>query len=655
MPEPVLPTSPSPLPATVASSTLTQTVASSAIAAPAVVTPPPAPVAAPVAQDEEVLQNTKVADMQLDPAMLGFILSPRYRTSQEVIRKDFGLTEDDLLLIGDLDRMVMGGKLTLEQYLLTLEDELTKIPEANRDRLYSKLLAERFVPLGSRLTPSAVDVARSEGLTLPRTGHYRIYDKPLTFSGVATEAAATAGFSIMGGPVRERLRDLVMSKMKGVRTAAQVREVLTRSIDVGGVGLDATAAENVIAAIDDILSRATVMSEEQYATWLSDQAHPRVATTPIASPVATEPVDPEIAAIQARMSAQPSQPQTELEKAIAATLGRVGYRPPDEYLSKRLRNVISSRLRDVRSQMELKQLLMRDTKVGGLGLKPDEAEGLAKQVEAAYEEFHGIIAQEEKGKIQGQLEEQKRKVEERRKQEAEEHARWFEEKIRARKTGEAQKTQVFQDLRRVMGGQTTPIDMPHPVDAKEQRMETAKFGPLVPTPPGAIQKPIMNEQGMGPGKRSPASELAPRNTPMQATPLRVSPATIKLAEASTSSRPSLDGMSYAGPQLVGLVGELKRLTVAEFRRMAKDPQEAAAKIRQKVEILGQESFEKRVEGVRAFQESPLQGAYMSLVGESFKTMRPVAALADEKRKAGGDSLSSDEIAAIVSLNGTLHF
>jgi hypothetical protein len=142
---------------------------------------------------------------------------------------------------------------------------------------------------------------------------------------------------------------------------------------------------------------------------------------------------------------------------------------------------------------------------------------------------------------------------------------------------------------------------------------------------------------------------------MQATPLRVSPATIKLAEASTSSRPSLDGMSYAGPQLVGLVGELKRLTVAEFRRMAKDPQEAAAKIRQKVEILGQESFEKRVEGVRAFQESPLQGAYMSLVGESFKTVRPVAALADKKRKAGGDSLSSDEIAAIVSLNGTLHF
>lgn len=600
---------------------------------------------APDSPEPEQPEKTKISDLNLHPTVLGFLLSSRYEASQAGIKKDFSLTDDDVLLISDLDRLAMGGKLTLEQYLLALEDELVKLPEKDRDRLYGRLLAERFVPLGDRLKPSAVEIARAESITLPRVAYHKLYDKPLTYSGVATEIATAAGFALMGGPVRERVRDLVMSKLKGIRTDAQIHEALMRGIDVGGVGLDTHAADLVTTALNDILSRATVMSEDEYANWLADQARPK--PQPV-TPSVTESEDPEIVAIQAKMAAQSQVPATQLDKAVMATVGRLNYTAPDDYLGKRLRNVISSRLRDVRNSLELKQLLMRDTKVGGLGLKADQSDALAKQIEEAYAEFHGVIAQEEKGKIEQQLEEQKRKVEERRKHEAEEHARWFEEKIRARKTGEAQQSQALENMRRVMGGQTTPIQMPtqHPVDAKEQRMETAKFGPLVPVANGAGAS---KEKPQAPVAR-PASPSAPKPTE-----LKVSPATIKLAQAASLSRPSLDGMSYAGPQLVGLVGELKRLTVAEFRRISKNPQDAATKIRQKIETLGQESFDKRVEGIRAFQESPLQGAYMALVGESFKQMRAVATIAEEKRNAGGDSLSSDEIAAIMALNSGLHF
>ncbi|MEO5927079.1 MAG: hypothetical protein ABIO72_00210 [Patescibacteria group bacterium] len=606
----------------------------------------------------------------LDRASQLFVLSETYLASVNAIKKEFSLTEDQSAFVSDLDRLVMGGQLTIEQYLLALEDEFTTLPEADRDRLYAKLLAERFVPFGDRFSPSAVEVARSEGLKLPTAGHYRIYDKPLSYSATATEVATAAGFSIMGGPVRERLRDLVMSKLKGVRTDAQVLEVMTRSLDVGGVGLDAATADRALAAMSDVLGRAKVLSEDEFANWLADQSRAKAesrsgaTSSPVissdissnSSSSSTESDDPEIAAIQAKMAAQASVPSSELDKAVAATVSRVTYHAPDEYLAKRLRNVISSRLRDVRSQLELKQLLMRDTKVGGLGLKADEADGLAKQIEDAYTEFHNVISQEEKGKIEGQLEEQKQKIEIRRKQEAEEHAKWFEEKIRARKTGEAQKTQVLENMKRIMGGQTTPLEMPvHPVDAKEQRMETEKFGPLVP----AGQASVNSKQGVASSKPVAGSSKQSVAEPNRNTPavLKVSPATMKLAEAAAASsgKPTLDGMSYAGPQLVGPIGELKKLTVAEFRRLSKNPQDAVEKIRQKIEILGQESFEKRIEGVRAFQESPLQGAYMGLVSESFKTLRPVAALADEKRKAGSDTLSSDEIGAIVALNGTLHF
>jgi hypothetical protein len=104
-----------------------------------------------------------------------------------------------------------------------------------------------------------------------------------------------------------------------------------------------------------------------------------------------------------------------------------------------------------------------------------------------------------------------------------------------------------------------------------------------------------------------------------------------------------------------LIGELGSLSIAEFRRLAKSPEEAVKKISQKIEILGQESFEKRLEGIRAYQASPLQAAYVALVAESFRRAKPVAELSEEKRAAGGDTLSPDEIASIVSFNSTLHF
>lgn len=135
--------------------------------------------------------------------------------------------------------------------------------------------------------------------------------------------------------------------------------------------------------------------------------------------------------------------------------------------------------------------------------------------------------------------------------------------------------------------------------------------------------------------------------------VKVSMPTVELAKAAAPK--TLDGMTYGGPKLIGLIGELKALTVSEFRRLSKDPDAAAKKVIQKVETLGQESFERRVEGIRAFQSSPLQGAYMSLVAESFSSAKPVAALADEKRKAGADALSSDEVAAVMKLNSALHF
>ncbi len=513
----------------------------------------------------------------------------------------------------------------------------------------SKLLAERFAPFGDALKPSAIEAAKTAELVLPSIPHYQVYTKPLTFSGAATEVAATAGFSLIGGPLRERLRELIVSKVKGVRVDSQVLETLSRSADFGGLGLDKSTAEKTLAAMKDILSRATVISEDEYGSWLSKEASgkAKVEDGMLNIEGGKTAEEEEIEAIQAKMPGVSPKAATELEAALEATFARVAYRPPSEYLTNRLRNAISSRLRDVRSAEELRQLFRRDTKVGGLSLDQAQSEAIAKTVEESYKEFHDRITSEEKNKIDRQLSEQQRKIEERRRREAEEHAKWYEERVRQRKDEEVKQKTATEEFRQSFA--RAPVT---PLERKERRIEMEKYGELVPAPASRMTQPFDGSMLQSPVKT-------------ESTGVSVSKATVEISKTAASVRPTVDAVRHAaepsktekkaGPQLYGLIGELGSLSIAEFRRLAKSPEEAVKKISQKIEILGQESFEKRLEGIRAYQQSPFQASYVALVAESFRRAKPVAELAEEKRAAGGDALSPDEIAAIVSFNSTLHF
>ena len=185
-----------------------------------------------------------------------------------------------------------------------------------------------------------------------------VYFRPLTYSGAATEVAQIVGFTLSGGQIRERLRELIVSKVKGVRVDSQVLETLSRGADFGGLGLDKGMAEKTLVAMKDILSRATVISEDEYGSWLSREAREKTNVEYGMSNVVGKTEDEkEIESIQAKMQVAQPKAATELDAALEETFARVTYRPPSEYLTSRLRNAISSRLRDVRSAEELRQLL----------------------------------------------------------------------------------------------------------------------------------------------------------------------------------------------------------------------------------------------------------------------------------------------------------
>ncbi len=620
----------------------------------------------------------------LSDAQILFLESEPYRKSGEEVMHEFALTEDDLTFLNEMDHAILGGLINLNQYVTALRAEFPNLNASEKDRLIGELLADRFVPFGTDLRPSAEEAAREAKIAIPPKPYYHVYTKPLTFGGAAHEIALMAGIPLMG-QTQERIREVFMTRLKGVRSDRQAEEQLTRGADVGGVGAKAEAAKLAIAAMDDIAGRATLMTEEEYAAWVNRSMHPPSAEAASAStPAAETEEEKEIREIVARMPEVEKDNATALATAIRAVMERLSWRPDDPYLQRRLTNMVSTRLRDVRSRNEFFMKLMRDVKVGGLGLERKAAERLTDDVEKGYAEFRDKIAVEEKTKLDAQILEQERKIEERKRREAEERQKWYEDKVATKKRTEEVGKQAFQRLRIAARGLTSPIEPP--VIAKDQAREKAAFGDLVPAAPEVSGK---REAGSGqevkPGKipnsialnatkfqipnsvsgsqplSLSASQPVVSGTEERKMPepsvVKVSAKTAELRKAAEGSRPKLDDVVSArgagATHLAGPMEQIGGMTLEQFRRLAKTPEASAKRVEDIVALLAQESFERRVAGIQAWQKSPLQTLYLKLLAEAFRSGKQVGALVEEKRKAGEVNLTPEELEAIVKLNGVL--
>ncbi len=403
----------------------------------------------------------------------------------------------------------------------------------------------------------------------------RVTLRPVSYGAAVRRIASAAKLSILAEETVRRVRELLISFLKGVRTMEQVQEMLQRSQAEGGVGFAKPQADAYVQAMQDFLSTTKILSENEYADWLMQERREEQSAA-IAKPVAATEVQAD------GLPPAPPKQTGPLETSVALALQEIGPLTLDPYLMNRLQNAVSTRLRDVRNPMQTRSVLDRDAKVGGVGLPPEEAERIAGVIESVYARTRAQITEEEKAHIEAVTTEQKSKFEERRKRESAEHAQWYEEKVMATKKQDQARTQALMSLKQMSEAKT---------------------------------------QGRG-------------------------------IDSSVSGNDNMPTMQDVRPpvHLVGLAEELEGMTLAEFRRMAKDPDQAAEKILQKLDTLQQESFEQWTEGVIAWRRSPLQQLYLKLVAESFASGKPVAQLAQEKRTTDPEMPSAEELGALIELN-----
>ncbi|MDF1497709.1 MAG: hypothetical protein P1P90_06710 [Patescibacteria group bacterium] len=504
------------------------------------------------------------------------------------------------------------------------------VPQESQKVIIKTLLEKVFWPLrdlfGIELT-SYLDELSVRYASWPQE---RVLFKPVSYSGAVSEIVARLGMHSLGKQARTSLRDLIAKYSKGELVPDQIKETLIRLPEFGGLGFDKDTAEKALKEIQELSKQVEFLSEEDYAEHLTSKTVKMDGSSKAEGEVSAD--DEEIQTIRSQMPPVPKV-MTELDKAVEDAWNKIKNKPTNDYLERRLRNVISSRLRDVRNTQELMQLLQRETKVGGLGLDRDAAKLIADVIEQTYTDFHGNIKAEEQKKLEKQLTEQKRKIEERRRLEAEEHAKWYKEKIKSKQESKEEQKQLAEALKK--GLAANPVQKSHVMEAGAAVLKK-KYGDMVAAPV---------KVGAMAGKGFSAS------APVSNRGVKVSASTAKIAPVYKAP---VDGVK-AAPKLRGLVGELESMTMSQFRRLAQAPGDATNKILEKMETLKQESFEQKVAGVRAWQDSPIMKVYLGLITESFKTRKPLVQIAEEKRKAGEDTLTSDEIEALVALNNKLHY
>ncbi|MBP6944602.1 hypothetical protein KBD61_02075 [Patescibacteria group bacterium] len=416
----------------------------------------------------------------------------------------------------------------------------------------------------------------------------RVSLRPVSYGAAVRRIAAQAKVSLISEESVRRCRELLISYVKSVRLIEQVKEQLQRSQAEGGVGLTRDQSEAFAKEMIDILARTEVVSEQEYVDWFTsfqrEIESERIASQQIqrqTTAVVPEP-SPETVPSSVFTSPQAREAQAALADAIEATYRATAW-TGDEYLAKRLQNIISTRIRDVRNQQQVQDVLARDQKVGGMGFSEDDAEKMADIIEEQYKLHREAVVTEERQNINRVQEQQGQKISERKARESQAHAEWFEKKIRSGQRDDEARQVFFQQMKEAAAGR-------------------------VQSSPNA-----------------PSGTGAPPTTPM------------------------VDSVS-APTRLMGLTEELQDTSVDMFRRLARSPHDAAVKLIQKLDALKAESFERWTEGVQAWRASPLQQAYLALIGDSFRAGRSVVEIIEQKAKTDPNVLTSEEVGAIMEIN-----
>lgn len=117
----------------------------------------------------------------------------------------------------------------------------------------------------------------------------------------------------------------------------------------------------------------------------------------------------------------------------------------------------------------------------------------------------------------------------------------------------------------------------------------------------------------------------------------------------------IDGSGLAKNIVMGPVDEIRSINLADFRKLAENPAEAADKILQKISLLEDESLLKKAQGVTAWHDSEIYKVYLQIGAASMSEKKPIEQVIRELREKGKLYLAPEEFNVVADLNRKLSY
>ncbi len=105
----------------------------------------------------------------------------------------------------------------------------------------------------------------------------------------------------------------------------------------------------------------------------------------------------------------------------------------------------------------------------------------------------------------------------------------------------------------------------------------------------------------------------------------------------------------------GPIEELKYMNLAELHRIGTSALDNISHIKDKINALEEESFNKKVEGIKAWRQSPLYNMYLDIGRQSMEQGKSISQVIMERQQLGDETLSLQEFENISDLNQELRY
>lgn len=334
---------------------------------------------------------------------------------------------------------------------------------------------------------------------------------------------------------------------------------------------------------------------------------------------------------------------------ITDILTQTGLKFTDSALKSRFEKAVLSWFQGIRDNNELRDILTRSSKIGGVGLSEEESQVVLNQV--ATQKTKAQANNQDLLKLISDYESHQQGIGPVQEEEIDVKA-----KVAAPKEiavpGEVTIDQILAQ-RAKAGGKSSQMP-PKPLATSTR--PTPQTTPFVEDI--KAEDEFLESTEELPAPTQPQSQPQQQPQPAPVEPQRIVPPPVRQPDPqqpmvrktdTVSTRPQMSDVKFE-PKLYGPLDELSAMSLADFRRLSKDPWLAIQKISGKLSILEGESVVRKNDGINALKNSPLYNVYADIMSRALTEGKSFEQVVKER----GD-ITLDEFKAIMELNKSFKY